>query len=48
MRLVVALVADFESHIARQFALDNDIPLMHQRIAEIRLHAAQRNASIAG
>src|ERR1017187_6636209 len=46
MRLMVALVTEFESHIAGQLALDDEIPLMDQRVPEIRLHTAHRNARV--
>src|ERR1700735_5334255 len=46
MSRVVALVAELESHITLQFALQDEIPLVHQMIVEILLHAAHRNAGI--
>src|ERR1035437_1142697 len=46
MRRMVALIAEFESHIALQLALEYEIPFVHQRIAKIRLHTAHRNARI--
>src|ERR1700684_4124005 len=46
MRLVVAFVAEFESHVALQFALDDDIPFVYQWIAEVRLDAAHGNSGV--
>src|ERR1700735_242229 len=46
MGLMVALVTDFDSRAEPKLALDDDIPLMHQRSLKIRLHAAHRNARV--
>ena len=39
---VVALITSFERHGARQLALQDEVPFVHQRIPEVRLDAAQR------
>src|SRR5580658_2381314 len=46
MRRVVALVPEFESNVTLQLPLQDEIPFMHQRIVEILLHAAHRNAGV--
>src|ERR1700722_4249608 len=46
MRLMVALVTDFDGGTKPHLSLDDEIPLMHQRSVEIRLHAAHRNARV--
>ena len=48
VRLVVPLVAKFKRHIARQFTLHNQIPLVYQRIAEIGLNSAKQDLRIPG
>src|ERR1700677_4146829 len=46
MRLMVALVTGFDGYSFPHLALEYEIPFVHQRIVEIRLHAAHRNARI--
>ena len=41
---MIAFIAQFESHVAGQFALHDHVPLVNQRIAEI----AERRRSETG
>ena len=41
--LMVAKITNFQGHLARQFALHNKVPLLHQWVPEIRLNAAEGN-----
>jgi hypothetical protein len=43
---MVTFVTTFERYTAPELALEDDIPFMHQRIAEIGLHATHRNAGV--
>ena len=44
--LMIAFITELESHIVRQFALQDDVPLVDQRIAEVALNATELNGSI--
>ena len=46
MRLMVTLVTGFDRYSFPQLALEYEIPFVHQRIVEIRLHAAHGNARV--
>src|SRR6476659_2622655 len=48
MSLMIPLVTYFERHIPRQLTLHHQVPLVHQRVAEIGLDAAELDGSVQG
>ena len=48
MGLMISFITDFKCHSPRQFALDDQVPFVNQRIAEIRLNATELMVRIQG